>query len=92
MEEVSIPYSSGLSFRYLNISGDVYADANGLNPLFIRSQFQMYSDDIDYYQKVNVSIPYSSGLSFRYYLFGDAIESLDYCLNPLFIRSQFQII
>ena len=91
---VSIPYSSGLSFRCHFLSNDLLAirlqkrsqslihqvsvsdviiwiciknGMKSLNPLFIRSQFQ-----ISHCSRVHdgylwfVSIPYSSGLSFRY--------------------------
>jgi hypothetical protein len=37
---VSIPYSSGLSFRDYNTINIGLLDSGSLNPLFIRSQFQ----------------------------------------------------
>ena len=38
---VSIPYSSGLSFRLSSNNVGLPLPVEGLNPLFIRSQFQM---------------------------------------------------
>ena len=65
---VSIPYSSGLSFRYHLWQKLFFVPRprRRLNPLFIRSQFQMLIEWLIIPMKHGrVSIPYSSGLSFR---------------------------
>ena len=88
---VSIPYSSGLSFRCCE--GYIWKNHNkSLNPLFIRSQFQIISKEILCQISQLVSIPYSSGLSFRFDNPRIEADKHYYSLNPLFIRSQFQIL
>ena len=74
---VSIPYSSGLSFRvflFLIFSITIIV---GLNPLFIRSQFQSVCNHSRIINGRNVSIPYSSGLSFRDLFYAMSIEIAD---------------
>ena len=86
---VSIPYSSGLSFR-LNIKCHVLPHLLRLNPLFIRSQFQILLS-------VTLVAPWAKSQSLIHQVSVSDIINLFFskpflcCLNPLFIRSQFQI-
>ena len=90
---VSIPYSSGLSFRVIK-NPHLETAILGLNPLFIRSQFQRQiiqkgiqnqKDRIrsqSLIHQVSVSEAKVSPMA--------GVMGIVKSLNPLFIRSQFQ--
>ena len=91
---VSIPYSSGLSFRLWKVQARVRLSASKSQSLIhqvsVSDKNKRGGQRENYYE---VSIPYSSGLSFRWWGNNFEIKSSEsFGLNPLFIRSQFQII
>ena len=88
---VSIPFSSGLSFRCFYAKQECIIIKKRLNPFFIRSQFQMFF--LNYFNLTNIS--QSQSLFHQVSVSDDTLTQpppiIIQRLNPFFIRSQFQI-
>ena len=87
--EVSIPYSSGLSFRVKKLGIAELLITIRLNPLFIRSQFQRSGE-----KRITVKLKSLNPLfirsQFQREMTITSMLGMEQSLNPLFIRSQFQ--
>ena len=85
----SIPYSSGLSFRFITENANRLLGMS-LNPLFIRSQFQIIYALCQPVARMRLN-PLFIRSQFQMKLISLTSICIMYCLNPLFIRSQFQM-
>ena len=90
---VSIPYSSGLSFRFGKVGNCTANRRRRSQSLIHQVSVSDFLPRVDvYWVFAIVSIPYSSGLSFRWRSPYCQSSQNTRSLNPLFIRSQFQIL